>query len=152
MANKLNDKAWDIGFHREIGDESNPTWSVVIGGTSNALHIIDPLNAGTDWNVSAATAPTVYLHGSATAPTDYMKITSSTITMGASSILYGTTMQINAGGTAIRLTNAASWQANGTGTAAAIGPLYPGASATCKYWVKILDVAGSLGYIPVYGL
>ena len=69
----LNNKAWDIGFHREIGDESNPTWSIVVGGTSNALHIVDPLNAGTDFNVSADATPALYIHGSATAPTEYIK-------------------------------------------------------------------------------
>ncbi len=73
MANKINNnKAWDVGFHREIGDESNPTFAIVIGGTSNALHLIDPLNAGTDFNVSADATPSLYIHGSAAAVTEYM--------------------------------------------------------------------------------
>jgi len=144
MGDKVNDKAWDIGFHREMGDESNPTWAIVIGGTSNAIHFCDPLNAGTDWAQSASTVPSIYIHGSTAAPTQYVKIDTNGI--------YGTTMQINAAGTALQFSNAASWNANGTGTAAAIGPLFPGASATCKYWLKVLDVAGSLGYIPIYGL
>lgn len=74
MGNKLNNKAYKVGFHREIGDESNPTFSIVIGGTSNALHLIDPLNAGTDFNVSADTTPSLYIHGSAAAVTEYVKI------------------------------------------------------------------------------
>ncbi len=69
-----NDKAWRIGFRREIGDESNPTWAIPLGGTSFALHLIDPLHAGTDWDVAASTTPTLYIHGSGAAPTEYINI------------------------------------------------------------------------------
>uniref|UniRef100_A0A6M3J8P3 Uncharacterized protein n=1 Tax=viral metagenome TaxID=1070528 RepID=A0A6M3J8P3_9ZZZZ len=68
-----NDKAWDIGFHREIGDESNPTWSIVVGGTSKALHIVDALIAGTDFNVGAGTNTALFVHGDTTPVTKYGK-------------------------------------------------------------------------------
>ncbi len=189
MGDKVNDKAWDIGFHREMGDESNPTWAIVVGGTSKALHIVDAVIAGTDYNVSAGTNTALFIHGDTTPVTKYGKFftdetdfffqpvgvngvvnvpSSKDFTVQVNSVdeyvfdatnfnigtnaILGTNLKINAGGTAIQFSNAASWQANGTGTVAAIGPLFPGASATCNYWIKVLNVAGSLGYIPVYGL
>ena len=149
----INDRSWDIGFHKENGDESNPTWAIVLGQPSYTLHICDPLNAGTDWNVSAATVPTVYIHGSASAPTTYTKITGESITLASGGIIYGTNLQINAGGTAVQLSNAASWTASGTGSTTVLGATFPGASASVKMWLKLLDNVGTaIYYVPVYGL
>jgi len=143
MANKLNDKAWDIGFHKEIGDESNPTWSVVVGGTSFALHFVDPLNAGTDFAVSANTEPTLYVHGSSAAPTQYLKLSYNTIS--------GTALQIEGVGTAIKLSNASSWIVAGSagGTFTSLGP--SGMGSTIQDWLMVLNSDGSQRYIPAWG-
>lgn len=200
----INNKAWKVGFHREIGDESNPTWSVVIGGTSNSLHLIDPLNAGTDFNLSADATPALYIHGSAAAVTEYVKVftdeTDAHInvvganldidvpTGGSASIqvnnvdeyefsaanasflgntlgslgnatfvsgrtITGTSLIINAPGTAIRLQATTSWASTGTGTVGAVGVLGPAeiGSVSLKSWVKFLDAAGTAVYwLPAY--
>ena len=199
----VNNKSWDIGFRREIGDESNPTYAIVIGGTSNALHIIDPLNAGTDFNVSADATPTLYIHGSATAPTEYIKqwtdetdahydvvganLDIDVPTGGSVSIqvnntdeyefsaanmsflgntlgslgnatfvsgrtILGTSLVIDIPGTGVRFSNAASWNAIGTGTVTTgvIGPAAVG-SVSVKEWLIVRAQAGTATYyIPCY--
>ena len=195
----VNNKAWDIGFRREIGDESNPTYAIVIGGTSNAIHIVDPLNAGTDYNVSADATPTLYIHGSAAAVTEYIQLktdetdahlnvvganldidvpTGGSVSIQVNNVdeyefsaanmsflgntlgsvgnmtfvsgrtIVGTSLIINAPGTAIRLQATTSWAAIGTGTIGAttlLGPAEIG-SVSLKSWVKFLDAAGTSVY------
>jgi hypothetical protein len=59
------------GFKRLRGDESNPTLGIVVDGTSRALHVCEAADVDTDWNVSAATNPTVYVHSATNPATEY---------------------------------------------------------------------------------
>jgi hypothetical protein len=71
MANKSRDF---FGFKRLLGDESNPTGGIVVDINSKALHIVDPDDVLTDWNVAADSHPSVYVHSATTPATDYLKI------------------------------------------------------------------------------
>ena len=61
------------GFKILLGDESNPTFGIVVGETSRALHILTADDYNTDWNVAADTHPSVYIHSATTPATDYIK-------------------------------------------------------------------------------
>lgn len=70
----INEKAWDIGFKRLIGDESlGAVWGIAVENTNKQLHILDIADADTDWGLSADSYPSVYLHGSASA-SEYAKL------------------------------------------------------------------------------
>lgn len=66
------------GFRLGKGDASNPTLCLVLpeGGlfTSHALHVCEASDANTDWNVSADTHPSVYIHSATTPATEYIKM------------------------------------------------------------------------------
>ena len=156
----INDKAYKVGFRREIGDESNPTFSIVIGGTSNALHLIDPLNAGTDFNVSAGTTPTLYIHGSAAAPTEYVKIYTDE-TDGYVDVT-GANLKLVSDGNIVleplhttgfvKIAGTASWVVAGTCTITApatAGPLGLKGSAISE-WLKVENKDGSARYVAAY--
>ena len=70
----INEKAWKGGFKRAIGDESNPTLALALDNASKALHICDIEDAGTDWNVSADSNPSVYIHSATNPATEYLKL------------------------------------------------------------------------------
>lgn len=151
----INDKAWDIGFRRELGDESNPTWAIVIGGTSNALHLVDPLNAGTDYNLSASTTPTLYIHGSATAPTEYVQVyTDETdgyfkVTGGNARIESAGNIHLEPVATSgyVKIGGTQSWVA----TATAVVALATGAAGlgtAVAEWLCVYNEDGSERYIP----
>lgn len=70
-----NNGAWRGGFKQMRGDASNPTFGIAVHDASLALHICDPADVATDWNVSADSDPSLYIHCSSTnAATDYVKI------------------------------------------------------------------------------
>ena len=166
--------------------------------------MVDPLNAGTDFDVSADATPTLYIHGSATAPTEYIQIKTDetdahfnvvganldidvptggsvsiqvndvdeyefsaanmsfsgntlgsvgNVTLVSGRTILGTSLIINAPGTAIRMQATASWAATGTGTVGAVGVLGPAeiGSISLKSWFKLLDAAGTAVYwVPAY--
>lgn len=56
------------------GDASNETLVLSLGDTNQSLHITDLGAAATDWNVSAETHPTIYVHSNTTPATDYLLI------------------------------------------------------------------------------
>jgi len=69
-----NEKAWEIGFKRLIGDASlGEAWGIAVGDTNKQLHILNINDADTDWALSADSYPSVYIHGSASA-TEYIKV------------------------------------------------------------------------------
>ncbi len=70
MGDGANQHKSFVGFRRMIGDETNPTFGIIVDDASKALHICEPADADTDWALSADTHPSVYLH-SATTPASY---------------------------------------------------------------------------------
>ncbi len=69
-----NEKAWHIGYKWTTSDPSNPTGAIAVDTTSKAAHFCDVADVDTDWNVSAATHPTLYIHSATTPATDYISI------------------------------------------------------------------------------
>ena len=70
----VNIQAWKVGFKWTRGDASNPAGSIAVDTTSKALHIADIADIETDWNVSADSHPSLYIHSATTPATDYIKI------------------------------------------------------------------------------
>ena len=63
------------GFMRLIGDASNPTFGIAVDAPSGAIHLFDPPDWKTDWNVSASSDPSLYIHTASTnAATDYLRL------------------------------------------------------------------------------
>ncbi len=83
----------DAALLWSTGDASNHSTVLALGDSNQALHVTDLDAADTDWNVSADTHPTVYIHSNTTPATDYM-------TLGAHD---GTTAHINVAGGVLAL-------------------------------------------------
>jgi len=68
------------GFHRGVGDEDNsPVLELLVPGEDTAtypraLHIAQSSDANSDWDVSANSNPTLYLHSTTTPETDYLRL------------------------------------------------------------------------------
>lgn len=87
------------GFKWTVGDASNPTLALLVDNDSRALHIAEAADGDTDWNVSADTHPTVYIHSATTPATDYIKVYHDA-TIGYVDIVGGTTLRLLIAGTA----------------------------------------------------
>ena len=70
----FNEQAWKVGFKWTKGDASNPAGSIAVDTTSKALHIADIADISTDWNVSADSHPSLYIHSATTPATDYIEL------------------------------------------------------------------------------
>lgn len=92
------------GFHRGIGDESNsPVLELLVSGEGTetyprALHIAQASDANTDWDVSAASDPTLYLHSTTTPITDYLRLDHDGTTVDIDAV-GATTVAFKIGGT-----------------------------------------------------
>jgi len=64
----------DAALLWSTGDASNHALVLAVGDTSQALHITDLGAKGTDWNVSADTNPSIYLHSNSSPASTYMKL------------------------------------------------------------------------------
>ena len=62
------------GWKWSNGDASNPALVMVLDDTSKAVHVTDGSDQDTDWNVSADSNPSLYVHSSTTPATDYLVI------------------------------------------------------------------------------
>ena len=62
----------DVLLRWSTGDASNHTFVIALDDTSQSVHITDKAAVATDWNLSANTHPTVYLHSNTTPTTDYL--------------------------------------------------------------------------------
>lgn len=87
------------------GDASNHSTVFALGDSNQALHVTDKAAVATDWNVSADTHPTIYVHSNTTPATDYVKV-------GAHD---GTTGHIEAVGGTLNLTGVGSVSVNEAG-------------------------------------
>ncbi len=82
------------------GDASNHALVLALGDTNQALHVTDKGAVATDWNVSADTHPTVYVHSNTTPATDYMTFGAHDGTTGHINVVGGTTLSLDFAGTA----------------------------------------------------
>ena len=64
----------DVTSRFSTGDASNPTFVLGLDDTSQQIHITDKAARATDWNLTADTHPTIYIHSNTTPITDYVKI------------------------------------------------------------------------------
>ena len=118
------------------GDVSNPSLVVALDNTSQALHITDKGAVATDWNLSADTHPTVYLHSNTTPTTDYLKVGAHDGTTALIDVVGGTTLAIKAAGNEIvelvqtaSATNGLKITSTATGDPVRIGANGTGATA-----------------------
>lgn len=87
----------DVLLRWATGDADNHAF--VIGlGASRAIHIAEAADVATDWNVGAATNPTLHVHGAATPATEYVAI--STDETDAHLNAVGANWKFEVGGTA----------------------------------------------------
>uniref|UniRef100_A0A6M3LIW0 Uncharacterized protein n=1 Tax=viral metagenome TaxID=1070528 RepID=A0A6M3LIW0_9ZZZZ len=71
----INDKAWDGGFRRAIGDPSlGATLALALDATTRQLHICEIADAGTDWARTASSHPELCIHSATTPATMYLKM------------------------------------------------------------------------------
>lgn len=117
----------DVAIGWETGDASNHTFVVGLGDTNQAIHITDKAAIGTDWNVSADTHSTVYLHSNTTPATDYLLIGGHDGTTAGIDVAGGTTLDLRIAGTDVAVLDAGGFTfadnvgvAFGTGDDAAI--------------------------------
>lgn len=96
------------------GDASNHALVLALGDSNQSLHITDKAAVATDWNVSADTHPTVYVHSNTTPATDYMTFGAHDGTTGHINIAGGTTISLDIAGTAAATLTASALTA-GTG-------------------------------------
>src|SRR5690348_17158169 len=64
----------DAGLLWSTADASNHSFVVALDDTNQSLHVTDKGAKATDWNVSANTHPTLYVHSNTTPATDYLLI------------------------------------------------------------------------------
>lgn len=102
----------DANLLWSTGDADNHSLVLGLGDTNQALHITDLAAIATDWNVSADTHPTVYVHSNTTPATDYMTFGAHDGTTGRINIAGGTTISVDIAGTA-----SAHFDADGIGLA-----------------------------------
>jgi hypothetical protein len=89
----------DARLRWSAADSSNPALVLALGNTSRALHITELADQGTDWDVSAADDPTIFIHSDTTPITDYLRIGGHDGTTAYIDVVGGTTIAFQAGGT-----------------------------------------------------
>lgn len=90
----------DVELMWSTADASNHTAVLALGDSNQALHVSDVGAKTTDWNVSADTHPTVYIHSNTTPATDYMTVGAHDGTTGHVNVVGGTTLSLDISGTA----------------------------------------------------
>jgi hypothetical protein len=103
-------------------DSDNHVMVIGLDDTSQSLHITDKGAIATDWNLSANTHPTMYIHSNTTPATDFLRIGAHDGTNAYVDIVGGTTLHLQVGG-ADQLTltaSAADFQDNTITTTATI--------------------------------
>lgn len=109
-----DDDAFSLGDSSDFqllwstGDASNHAAVIAIGDTSQALHITDVGAKATDWNISAGTHPTVYIHSNTTPATDYLRIGNHDGTSADIDVVGGTTLNFQIAGTSAMVMTATS--------------------------------------------
>jgi hypothetical protein len=137
------------------GDSDNHVMVIGVDDTSQSLHITDKGAIATDWNLSANTHPTLYIHSNTTPATDFISIGSMDGTNGVLNITGGTTWKVQVGGAdQFTLTaSAADFQDNSittTGTLASGNLTVTGTGSTSSTMTVGTDLTVTGGDI-VYG-
>lgn len=88
----------DAVIRWSAGDASNHTMVIGLGDSNQALHVTDKAAVATDWNVSADTHPTLYLHSNTTPATDYLAIGGHDGTTAGIDVVGGTTLDLRIAG------------------------------------------------------
>lgn len=102
----------DVEMLWSTGDASNHSMVIALGDSNQALHITDLGAKATDWNVSADTHPSIYVHSNTTPATDYLKIGSHDGTTATLDVVGGTTLSLAIAGTEAAEVNASGLQLN----------------------------------------
>lgn len=97
----------DFSLLWSTGDASNHA-AVLALGASQALHLTDQAAKATDWNLSADTNPTLYLHSDTTPATDYLRIGNHTGSAADIDLVGGATLNFMIDGTAAMAMTATS--------------------------------------------
>ena len=137
------------GFKRMIGDASNPTFGIVVDDASHAMHICEAADAETDWNVSAATHPSVYIHSATTPATEYILMYTDATT--AYITVDGGILCLNPQDSILQIKPAGSWTANGTVAATLTNLGVAGSATAVAEWLTVYNEDGSTRYIPAWG-
>jgi len=137
------------------GDADNHSFSIGLGDSNQSIHFTDKAAIATDWNVSAETHPTIYVHSNTTPATDYIRIGAMDGTNAILDIVGGTTWKVQVGGAdQFTLTaSAADFQDNSittTGTLASGNLTVTGTGSTSSTMTVGTDLTVTGGDI-VYG-
>jgi len=84
----------DAVMRWSTGDVSNHALVIGLGDSNQGLHITDKAAVATDWNVSADTHPTVYIHSNTTPATDYLRLGGHDGTTADVDVVGGTTLRL----------------------------------------------------------
>ena len=84
----------DAAMRWSQGDASNETLVIALANANQSLHITDVAAIATDWNISAVTHPTIYIHSNTTPATDYVSIGGHDGTVATIDVVGGTTLII----------------------------------------------------------
>jgi len=100
-------------------DASNNALVLALGDTNQSLHITDVEAKSTDWDVSAETNPTLYIHSNTTPATDYLAIGRHDGTTGYIDMVGGTTLAMQISGSTVASITSTSVTVNGSLTSSA---------------------------------
>lgn len=103
----------DAGLQWATGDASNHAFVIFIGDTSQQIHITDKGARDTDWNLSAGTHPTLYVHSNTTPATDFISIGAHDGTTAYVNVGGGTTLETQIAGTTVQIMTAGGVQDRG---------------------------------------
>jgi len=136
-------------------DSDNHVTVIALDDTSQSLHFTDKGAVATDWNLSANTHPTLYLHSNTTPITDYLRVGAHDGTNAYIDIVGGTTIHLQvAGADQFTLTaSAADFQDNSittTGTLASGNLTVTGTGSTSSTFTVGTDLTVTGGDIT-YG-
>lgn len=87
----------DVLMRWSTADADNHAFAIGLGA-SRAMHICEAADIASDWNVAAATNPTLYIHGAATPITEYVAISTDETDSHLNSV--GANWKFEIGGTA----------------------------------------------------
>ncbi len=89
----------DVQMLFSTGDASNHAFVLALDDTSQQMHITDKGAKATDWNLSAATHPQLFVHSNTTPATDYVMIGDHDGTEADINVGGGTSLALKLGGT-----------------------------------------------------